>query len=168
MMEAASTSETSVNFYQATRHSNPEDSQLHTRTVRTWNLTACSVFPFLAWRPTASFSTQWLVTLVGWDPFPPSLRYRHGDRPSVVGRDPQHRCNSLKSRERLLEERGWSRHNWQWEDKPGGWESWSETRVGVGWTDVEYVLFGKQAHCKELQQLVTHSGQTESHPPFKS
>jgi hypothetical protein len=28
MMEAGSTSETSVNFYQATQH-NPEDSQLH-------------------------------------------------------------------------------------------------------------------------------------------
>jgi hypothetical protein len=31
MMEAASTSETSVNFYQTTRHSNSEDSHLHTR-----------------------------------------------------------------------------------------------------------------------------------------
>jgi hypothetical protein len=31
MMEAASTSETSVNFYQTTRHYNPEDSHLHTR-----------------------------------------------------------------------------------------------------------------------------------------
>jgi hypothetical protein len=31
MMEAASTSETSVNFYQTTRHKNPEDSHLHTR-----------------------------------------------------------------------------------------------------------------------------------------
>jgi hypothetical protein len=31
MMEAASTSETSVNFYQITRHNNPEDSHLHTR-----------------------------------------------------------------------------------------------------------------------------------------
>jgi hypothetical protein len=30
MMEAASTSETSVNFYQATQHNNPEDSHLHT------------------------------------------------------------------------------------------------------------------------------------------
>jgi hypothetical protein len=29
MMEAASTSETSVNFYQATRRNNPEDSHLH-------------------------------------------------------------------------------------------------------------------------------------------
>jgi hypothetical protein len=29
MMEAASTSETSVNFYQTTRHNNPEDSHLH-------------------------------------------------------------------------------------------------------------------------------------------
>jgi hypothetical protein len=28
MMEAASTSETSVNFYQTTRHNNPEDSHL--------------------------------------------------------------------------------------------------------------------------------------------
>jgi hypothetical protein len=31
MMEAASTSETSANFYQTTRHYNPEDSHLHTR-----------------------------------------------------------------------------------------------------------------------------------------
>jgi hypothetical protein len=31
MMVAASTSETSVNFYQTTRRSNPEDSHIHTR-----------------------------------------------------------------------------------------------------------------------------------------
>jgi hypothetical protein len=31
MMEAASTSETSVNFYQTTRRYNPEYSHLHTR-----------------------------------------------------------------------------------------------------------------------------------------
>jgi hypothetical protein len=31
MMEAASTSETSVNFYQTTRRNTPEDSHLHTR-----------------------------------------------------------------------------------------------------------------------------------------
>jgi hypothetical protein len=31
MMEAASTSETSVTFYPPTRHYNPEDSHLHTR-----------------------------------------------------------------------------------------------------------------------------------------
>jgi hypothetical protein len=31
MMEAASTSETSGNFYQTTRRNNPEDSHLHTR-----------------------------------------------------------------------------------------------------------------------------------------
>jgi hypothetical protein len=31
MMEAASTSETSVNFHQTTRRNNPEDSHLHTR-----------------------------------------------------------------------------------------------------------------------------------------
>jgi hypothetical protein len=30
MMEAASTSETSVNFYQTTRRNNPKDSHLHT------------------------------------------------------------------------------------------------------------------------------------------
>jgi hypothetical protein len=30
MIEAASTSETSENFYQTTRHNNPEDSHLHT------------------------------------------------------------------------------------------------------------------------------------------
>jgi hypothetical protein len=31
MMEAASTSETKVNFYQTTRRNNPEDIHLHTR-----------------------------------------------------------------------------------------------------------------------------------------
>jgi hypothetical protein len=31
MMEASSTSETSVNFHQTTRRNNPEDSHLHTR-----------------------------------------------------------------------------------------------------------------------------------------
>jgi hypothetical protein len=31
MMEAASTSETLLNFYQTTRHNIPEDSHLHTR-----------------------------------------------------------------------------------------------------------------------------------------
>jgi hypothetical protein len=31
IMEAASTSETSVNFYQTTRRNNPEDSRLHIR-----------------------------------------------------------------------------------------------------------------------------------------
>jgi hypothetical protein len=31
MMEAASTSETSANFYQTTRRNNPHDSHLHTR-----------------------------------------------------------------------------------------------------------------------------------------
>jgi hypothetical protein len=31
MMEAANTSETSVNFYRTTRRNNPEDSHLHTR-----------------------------------------------------------------------------------------------------------------------------------------
>jgi hypothetical protein len=31
MKEAASISETSVNFYQAARRNNPEDSHLHTR-----------------------------------------------------------------------------------------------------------------------------------------
>jgi hypothetical protein len=30
-LEAASTSETSVNYYQTTRRNNPEDSHLHTR-----------------------------------------------------------------------------------------------------------------------------------------
>jgi hypothetical protein len=30
MMDAASTTETSVNFYQTTRRNNPEDSHLHT------------------------------------------------------------------------------------------------------------------------------------------
>jgi hypothetical protein len=41
MMEAASTSETSVNFYQTTRRYNPEDSHLHTRSrenLKSYNL----------------------------------------------------------------------------------------------------------------------------------
>jgi hypothetical protein len=38
MMEAAGTSETSVNFYQTTRYNNPEDSYLNTR--RRENLTS--------------------------------------------------------------------------------------------------------------------------------
>jgi hypothetical protein len=41
MMEATSTSETSVNFYQTTRRYNPEDSHLHTR--RRENLKSHSV-----------------------------------------------------------------------------------------------------------------------------
>jgi hypothetical protein len=39
MMEAASSSETSVNFYQTTRRNNPEDSHLHAR--RRENLKSC-------------------------------------------------------------------------------------------------------------------------------
>jgi hypothetical protein len=39
MMEAASTSETSVNFYQTAWRNNPEDSHLHTRRRKTSNLT---------------------------------------------------------------------------------------------------------------------------------
>jgi hypothetical protein len=39
IMEATSTSVTSVNFYQATRHDNTEDSHLRLAAVRTLNLT---------------------------------------------------------------------------------------------------------------------------------
>jgi hypothetical protein len=39
MMEAASTSELSVNFYQTTQRYNPGDSHLHTRYVKTSNPT---------------------------------------------------------------------------------------------------------------------------------
>jgi hypothetical protein len=45
MMEAASTSETSVNFYQTTRRYNPEDS--HLRTHRRENLKSYSVITYL-------------------------------------------------------------------------------------------------------------------------
>jgi hypothetical protein len=38
MMEAASTSETSVNFYQTTRRNNPEDSHLELLRPRRWLL----------------------------------------------------------------------------------------------------------------------------------
>jgi hypothetical protein len=36
MMEAASTSEMLVNFYQTTRRYNPEDSHLHTHRLRSY------------------------------------------------------------------------------------------------------------------------------------
>jgi hypothetical protein len=39
-MEALSTPETSVSIYQTTRHNILEDSHLHTRSLRTWNLTS--------------------------------------------------------------------------------------------------------------------------------
>jgi hypothetical protein len=42
MMEAASTSETSVNVYQTTRRNNPEDSHLHSR--RSENLKSHMLF----------------------------------------------------------------------------------------------------------------------------
>jgi hypothetical protein len=45
MMEAGSTSETSVNFYQTTRRNIPEDSHFILAAVRTWDLTEkCGVF----------------------------------------------------------------------------------------------------------------------------
>jgi hypothetical protein len=47
MMEAASTSETSVNFYQTTRRYNPEDSHLHNR--RRENLKFCFVKFVSSW-----------------------------------------------------------------------------------------------------------------------
>jgi hypothetical protein len=39
MKEAASTSETSVHFYQTTRRNNPEDSHLHTRNAMMTTMT---------------------------------------------------------------------------------------------------------------------------------
>jgi hypothetical protein len=42
IMEAASTSETSINFYQTTRRYNPEDSRLHT--LRRENLKSYLIF----------------------------------------------------------------------------------------------------------------------------
>jgi hypothetical protein len=42
MMEAASISETSVNFYQTTRCNNPEDSHLQVN-VRLWFITPCGL-----------------------------------------------------------------------------------------------------------------------------
>jgi hypothetical protein len=50
MMEAASTSETSVNFFQATRRNNPEDSHLHTRrreNLKSYKLLFKKVFKML-------------------------------------------------------------------------------------------------------------------------
>jgi hypothetical protein len=44
MMEAASTYETSVNFYQTTRRNNPEDSHFHSRRLE--NLKSQSIFRF--------------------------------------------------------------------------------------------------------------------------
>jgi hypothetical protein len=45
LVEAASISETSVNFYQTTRRKNPEDSQLILAAVRTSDLTKQCLFP---------------------------------------------------------------------------------------------------------------------------
>jgi hypothetical protein len=45
MTEAASTSETSINFYQTTRRYNPEDSHLHTR--RRENLKSYKLYFYL-------------------------------------------------------------------------------------------------------------------------
>jgi hypothetical protein len=48
MMEAASTSEMSINFYQTTWHNNPEDSHLHSHCCEDLNLTIhCEFETFL-------------------------------------------------------------------------------------------------------------------------
>jgi hypothetical protein len=51
MIKAASTSETSVNFYQTTRRNNPEDSHIHTRRREnlksTSDLSFCFLFCFV-------------------------------------------------------------------------------------------------------------------------
>jgi hypothetical protein len=43
-MEAASTAETSANFYQTTRRDNPEDSHLHTRHRENLKSTSLIIF----------------------------------------------------------------------------------------------------------------------------
>jgi hypothetical protein len=45
MMEAANTSETSVNFYQTTLRNNPEDNHLHTRGSENLKLTTTHIPP---------------------------------------------------------------------------------------------------------------------------
>jgi hypothetical protein len=47
MMEAASTSETSVNFYQTTHRYNPEGSHLHTRHCKNLKSECARVFQLL-------------------------------------------------------------------------------------------------------------------------
>jgi hypothetical protein len=46
MMEAASTSETSVSFYRTTRRNNPEDSNIHTRRRENLKSRLTEVFVF--------------------------------------------------------------------------------------------------------------------------
>jgi hypothetical protein len=60
MMETASTSETSINFYQTTRRNIPEDSHLHFATVRTWNLTNFQLVLIILWPCTVSSSEIWI------------------------------------------------------------------------------------------------------------
>jgi hypothetical protein len=61
MMEAASTSETSVNFYQTTRRYNPEDNHLHTRSRE--NLTQ---FQTVLQRDIHSFDSSKHVKINTW------------------------------------------------------------------------------------------------------
>jgi hypothetical protein len=51
MMEASSTSETSVNFYRTTLHNIPEDSHLHTLRHENLNLTSLKMFEGFALTP---------------------------------------------------------------------------------------------------------------------
>jgi hypothetical protein len=60
MMETASTSETSVNFYQTTRRNNPEDSHLHTRRLKNLKSYTRDNVNYVRWRPLAVKVCQWL------------------------------------------------------------------------------------------------------------
>jgi hypothetical protein len=64
MMDAASTSETSVNFYKTTRHNIPEDSHLHTH--RRENLNSHQVNALHNLRP-SFFKIHFIVTIYAWN-----------------------------------------------------------------------------------------------------
>jgi hypothetical protein len=69
-MEAASTSETSVNFYQTTRRNNPEDSHLYAISVDTYNNVTrlLKVFLGLFWLIRGQKSSSRYCTISGQQP----------------------------------------------------------------------------------------------------
>jgi hypothetical protein len=60
-MEAASTSETLVNFYQTIRRTNPEDSHFHTR--RCENLKSHQIFLFTQWNKEREKTIGYLLSV---------------------------------------------------------------------------------------------------------
>jgi hypothetical protein len=68
MMEAVSTSETSISFYQTTRHNIPEDTYLHTRSRD--NLKSHSqndILSFLSYGTAEIFMQLYSVNMLGSD-----------------------------------------------------------------------------------------------------